>query len=286
MKAIPFLFILGFLFSCSKNQEESLFNGKNLSGWYTYLGIPDSAVISDLPRDSSGKYFKAAGINIDPFGVFSVTDIDGQPAIRISGEVYGTLITEKEFSNYHLHLEFKWGEKKYPAGSTRKRDSGIMYHCQGKEGGLGGVWMRCKEFQVKEGDLGDFIVVDTGAAVVPCLYDSSMNLYYYNENGTPLEFTEKFGYCHKSADYELKQGMWNTLDLYTFNDQSIQIVNGNVVLRAYHLNIGQSGKLVPHTGGKIVLQSEGAEIFYKNIIIRSITEFPKGIEKKLKGDES
>ena len=272
-----------FLFtSCTGNKEESLFNGKDLTGWYTYLAIPDSSLQSDLLRDSTGNYFEPLGLNNDILNVFSVTEADGEPAIRISGEVFGILVTEKEYENYHLAMEFKWGESKYTPRSDKKRDSGILYHSVGKEGAWGGVWMKSKEFQVQETDLGDFIVVDTGVSVIPCVFDSLHNLYYYDENGNPLAFTVKYSYCHKSADYEKPHGDWNKVEIYTLGDSTVHVVNGNVVLRTYRNNVSENGKLVPHTRGKIQLQSEGAEVFYRKIMLESISELPVGVGKELK----
>lgn len=268
--------------SCTGNKEESLFNGKDLTGWYTYLAIPDSSLQSDLLRDSTGNYFEPLGLNNDILNVFSVTEADGEPAIRISGEVFGILVTEKEYENYHLAMEFKWGESKYTPRSDKKRDSGILYHSVGKEGAWGGVWMKSKEFQVQETDLGDFIVVDTGVSVIPCVFDSLHNLYYYDENGNPLAFTVKYSYCHKSADYEKPHGDWNKVEIYTLGDSTVHVVNGNVVLRTYRNNVSENGKLVPHTRGKIQLQSEGAEVFYRKIMLESISELPVGVGKELK----
>lgn len=281
-KLTGLVLITSVILSCSKPKSENLFNGKDLNGWYSWLGIPDSSFSSDIPRDSNGRYFQAVGMNQDQFNVFSVVKEDGKPAIRISGEIFGILVTENEFENYHLSLEFKWGEKKYAPRLDKKKDSGILYHSVGQEGAWGGVWMKSKEFQVQESDLGDFIVVDTGVAVIPCEFDSVNNLYFYKEEGTPLAFTVKYSYCHKSADYEKETGRWNKLEIYTLGDKSVHLVNGKVVLRAYHLNVAENGQLKAHTRGKIQLQSEGAEVFYRNIRIENIDNFPDEIGRDLR----
>ncbi len=274
--------VLFLIASCSTQKGAPLFNDKDLSGWYSFLAIPDSSVQSELPRDSSGHYFQALGLNNDVLKVFSVVEEDGKPAIRISGEVFGILITEKEYQNYHLSLEFKWGERKFAPRADKKRDSGVLYHSVGSEGAWGGVWMKSKECQVQEGDVGDFIVVDTGVAVIPCVFDSLQSLYYYDENGRPLAFTVKYSYCHKSADFEKPHGEWNRLEIYTFGENSVHLVNGNVVLRAYHSNVSNNGTLISSDRGKIQIQSEGAEVFYRNISLDSISALPEGIGKDLK----
>jgi len=283
MKQIILIFsVLIIMVSCTDQKGESLFNGKDLSGWYTYVGKPDASVQCELPKDSTGKYIQPFGLNNDVLNVFTVVETDGKPAIKISGEVFGILVTEKEYENYHLSLEFKWGDKKYAPRLTRKKDSGVLYHSKGREGAWGGVWMKSNEFQVQESDLGDFIIVDTCEAVVPCVFDSASNSFHYDENGTPKIFKVRAGLCHKSADFEKPAGEWNTIEIYTTGGNSVHVVNGQVVLRAYDSKVLQNGEMIPNTRGKIQIQSEGAEIYYRNIRIKSITEFPANIGMELK----
>ena len=140
----------------------SLFNGEDLDGWYTYQKQPEpTSEVDGLARNEDGSYQEPIGLHKDPLQVFSVVSEEGAPAIRISGETFGILVTEQEFENYHLSLQFKWGQVKYPPRKTEKRDSGILYHSVGSEGAWGGVWMRSLECQVQEGDCGDYISVDT-----------------------------------------------------------------------------------------------------------------------------
>ena len=88
--------------------------------------------------------------------MFSVVEIDGGPAIRISGETYGGLITREEYEDYHLRLEFKWGTKRWPPREQAVRDSGCCYHSVGPHDASYGFWMKSFEFQIQEGDCGDF----------------------------------------------------------------------------------------------------------------------------------
>jgi hypothetical protein len=67
-----------------------LFNGRDLTGLYTWL------------KDT--KYE-------DPRRVFTVQD----GLLRISGEVDGYLATQREYRDYHLLVEYKWGSKTYGA---------------------------------------------------------------------------------------------------------------------------------------------------------------------------
>src|SRR5687767_7108335 len=98
MLLLPMAAVLSFGFTTEGGGKEgwmSLFNGKDLGGWDTWLGKPHD-----------GK--EIIGLNKDPQGVYSVTEVDGKPAVRISGEVWGAITSKKEYSNYHFKLEFKW----------------------------------------------------------------------------------------------------------------------------------------------------------------------------------
>src|SRR5204863_1538859 len=105
---------------------------------------------------------KVIGLNTDPSKVYTVVMEDGKPAIRISGEIFGALTTKDEFENYHLKLEFKWGEKRWVPREKAVRDSGLLYHCVGPHGAAGTYWMRSQELQIQEKDCGDYWSVAGG----------------------------------------------------------------------------------------------------------------------------
>jgi hypothetical protein len=88
--------------------------------------------------------------------------VDGHPAIRISGEVFGELRTKESFSNYHLRLQFKWGEKKWPPrdAAATPRDSGLLYHVHSAPVEGGRLWARSIELQIQEHDVGDLYALD------------------------------------------------------------------------------------------------------------------------------
>jgi hypothetical protein len=124
-----------------------LFNGRDLSGWDTWLGIPHPSVQGlDRPRNAEGKYTEPLGLNVDPKHVFTVVSTDGAPAIRISGEIFGALTSRDEFDDFHVRLELKWGEKKWPPKAEVVRDSGLLYYAVGEQGGADNrTWMRSLE---------------------------------------------------------------------------------------------------------------------------------------------
>ena len=253
----------------------SLFNGESLDGWYTYQKQPEpTSEVAGLARSEDGSYLEPIGLNNDPLGVFTVVSEEGAPAIRMSGEVFGILVTEKEFENYHMSLQFKWGEAKYPPRKTEKRDSGILYHSVGSEGAWGGVWMRSLECQVQEGDCGDYISVDTVLADIQSGYLEEQRWFIHHLDSTVQTFSPSRSYCHKSEDHENPSGEWNTMEIYTMGGRSVHLVNGKVNMRISNSRHVVAGQELPLTKGKIQLQSEGAEVFYRNIKIRAIEKIP------------
>jgi hypothetical protein len=260
------------LFSCGQNpsKPEPLFNGNNLSGWDTYLGPTYDSVLNSF--DS----LRTMGLNKDPQQVFSVVQADGQPAIRISGENFGGLSTTREFKNYHLTLQFKWGTQRWNPRKDKKRDSGLLYHAVGQHGADYGFWMRSQEFQIQEGDCGDYWGVAGGSFEIPArkqneefVYDPAGQLFLFNEGNKEVGRR-----CIKSPDAEKPTGEWNTLEMYALGDTAVHIVNGVVNMILYRSSQLDSSSLTPLKQGKIQLQSEGAEVFYRNIFIQPIQKIP------------
>jgi hypothetical protein len=273
------LFLCLFCSCSSKNSNwQSLFNGKDLTGWDTFLG----------PKyDTTLKKFDtiAVGLNIDPSGVFDVVKMGEKNVIRISGENFGGISTTREFENYHLQLQFKWGQLKWPPRKTSKKDSGLMYHAVGPHGADGGNWMRSHEFQIQEGDCGDYWGC-AGAIFDVNAKKNEKNDYVYYENGDLLTFgtTSSIGrHCLKSPDAEKPSGEWNTLDLYCFGSTSVHVVNGVVNMILHNSRQAVGNKEIPLTRGKIQIQSEGSEIYYRNIKICSIDKLPADILKEKSG---
>jgi len=264
--------------AAEENSWATLFNGENLDGWYTFQMRPEpTSEVPGLSRDEEGNYQEPIGLNNDPLKVITVVTEDEAPAIRISGEVFGILVTEKEFENYHLSVEFKWGTEKHPPRTNQKRDSGILYHSVGEEGAWYGVWMRSLECQVQEGDCGDYYSVDTVLADIPATLNEKSEEYNYTPNAEALTFSPERSVCHRSYDYENPMGEWNTIEIYAVGDRSVHVINGHVNNRISKIRQIIEGIETPLTKGKIQLQSEGAEVFYRNIRISSIDKIPDEI---------
>lgn len=227
------------------------FNGKDLTGFYVYT--------------------KPHGYS-DPNGVFSVAD----GMIRVSGEDWGGFATGGNFRDYHLIVEWKWGEKTWAERKEKSRDSGILLHCVGADGAVGGQWMESIECQIIEGGCGDILMVGgrgNPSVTFEARTGSDKQLYY--EQGAP-EVTRDRGRVNwwgrdpswkdvlgfrGSRDVESPLGEWNRMEVICDGGDITNLVNGLVVNR---------GTNSSHSEGKIQFQSEGAEIFFRKIEVRPL----------------
>jgi len=256
-----------------------LFNGTDLTGWETYLGKPHK--LSDVPglvRNAQGDYTAPVGLNADPNHVFTVVRMDDGPVIRVSGEIYGGLITAQAYENYHLRFEFKWGDKRWPPREQAVRDTGCCYHSVGPHDASYGFWMKSFEFQIQEGDCGDFyslagVIVDA-EAVVRDPSNPKSDLAFKRGAPVIVGTTKR---VIKDPDAERPRGSWNVMELYCVGQTSVHVVNGrtNMVLRGLRHIV--DGREVPLTKGRIQFQSEAAEVYYRNIAIREIGEIPPAV---------
>ena len=236
-------------YKLKQNHTFQLFNGHNLDGWYSFL-------------ENRGK-------NADPAGVFTVKD----GMIRISGEEWGCITTEKEYENYSIRLEFKWGDLTYDPRLNKARDSGLLLHSNGKDGGSQGLWMHSIECQIIEGGTGDFIVVGDGSEryQITCkvAQEKQGNSYVFDNKGEPEtihagrinwigrdpEWKDELGFRGKD-DVEKPAGEWNTLECIALGNEITVLLNGALVNHALKVRPSK---------GKIQIQSEGAEIFIRKI---------------------
>jgi hypothetical protein len=252
-----------------KTNMVALFNGKDLNGWDTYIGPPlDDAgkKINDIP----------VGLNNDPRHVFTVVEQAGEKVIRISGENWGGISTKQEYADFHMQLQFKWGALRWGQKKLKKRDSGLLYFAVGPNGADYGAWMRSQEFQVEEGNCGDYWGVAGGMQDIPAIKKSDSE-YIYNPAGQLYTFsaTSHVGrHCIKQGDAEKASGEWNTLDLYCHGDTSVHVINGKVMMVLYHSSQLEKGQVLPLVKGKLQIQSEGAEVFYKHITLEPLNSIP------------
>ena len=249
-----------------------LFNGTNFTGWETFLAAPESTWdVPGLKRDEKGNYLEPIGKNRDPLKVFTVATVDSQPAVRISGQGLGVLMTSESFTNFHLRAQFKWGDQRWGTKAELPRDTGILYFCQGEAGSVAKGWPRCVEFQIKEKETGDLYAL--GTQVTATARDLGTNSWIYDPKGEPTIFAWKrkplTNRCIKLAEAEKARGEWNTLDLVCSKGAATYTVNGTVTMQTSDTQDVNGTNSTPLVGGRIALQTEGAEVFFRDIEIQA-----------------
>ncbi|WP_073124288.1 ThuA domain-containing protein [Reichenbachiella agariperforans] len=264
---------------------------QELSQWDKYLGVPHSSVsgLGDAPKSNDVRKGTPLGLHNDPKNVFSIQIENEEPVLAISGEIYGGLTSKQEYGNYHFKTDFKWGEKKWEPRLDQKRDNGILYHCKGPHGAFWNVWMSSLECQVQESDMGDFIALTDvyGDVSADRLEKENGNSYFvYNPKGdlTPLKWEKGYesGQASKNGLYEKPNGEWNTLEIICVGTTSLHIVNGHVVNVVKNARYDLNGETFPVSSGKIQIQSEAAEAYYRRMQIRPVEDFPKKYKKQAK----
>ena len=287
MKTIKFLSLIvtgiALMTSCCLDNSEadfqSLFNGQNLEGWETYIGVPAASVdVPGLAKDTAGNYVEPIGLNKDPLKIFQMVIEDGEPAVKVSGQVNGALATKAEFENYHFRVQVKWGEKKWYSNPDALRNSGLLYHGTGEYGQGLGVWKQSHECQVMETMFGDsYRMGDTYCSIRASIPEGGER-YVYDPEADLVEFgQDKQGgkICSKSVTNEKPVGEWNTVEIICVGTTSVHIINGvaNMVIEDSHLMV--DGQKKPLSKGNIQLQSEGAEVFFRNMEIRPVEKIPE-----------
>jgi hypothetical protein len=170
------------------------------------------------------------GLNNDVEKAFNVE----KGLVHLAGESLGYICTNESYRNYYLRVVFRWGEKRYPPRQNQRRDSGILYHFLPTEPDK--IWPKSIECQIQEEDCGDYWCVDGATADSPNKKDGSRII--------------------RTANFENPGQEWNTIEVICIDNKSEHYVNGHLVNHAENLSVAE---------GKILLQLEYAEVFYKTV---------------------
>jgi hypothetical protein len=263
----------------------SLINGRDLTGWYTIL-----------QRSGKGIAEEKKMVQMEE----EMLHILGEDELSDPTET-GYLATNQEFENVHIRVEYKWGMKRHAPRYTPKRDNGLLYGLVGDDK----VWPTCVECQIEEGDVGDFFLVSgvrgiqaghgaglfgvginpetgwpkPGAPGAPGAGRGGQN--GQGQNGAagsaaaaaaqapPQPVSGRF---IKDGDFELLD-QWNTVEVVWQGDRAEHIVNGRTVNVATSLQAPDPknpGQYVPLTRGKIAIEIEYAEIWYRRIEVKAL----------------
>ncbi|HYP17716.1 MAG TPA: DUF1080 domain-containing protein [Opitutus sp.] len=252
---------------------------RDLSQWDTYLSFRHKTDYNGRePVDAGGKRIEPVGYGRNEANVFSVVEKDGRLALRVSGEIYGCLFTKQDFANYRLKLKVKWGELKWDPRQDKLKDSGILYHSVGPAGvDYWRAWMLSQEFQIMEGHMGDYWAIANSAIDIRAFLPEGMMNSVASVRQPFLPFGAQpsvSAFCLRSEDHESAPGEWTELELVCFEDKSVHVVNGRVVMVLRNSRAVTDGRATPLTKGRIQLQSEAAEVFFTDIRIQPIEALP------------
>lgn len=243
----------------------------------------DGKTVADLSRFYT--WLQASGRE-DPLRVFTVVDrVDGAPAIRISGEGYGGLVTRDSFRDYRLVFEYRWGTVTWGGRKERARNSGVLFHCQGPDGShkpsFRSAWMRSIEYEIEEGRTGTIVLVDgydrdSPERIAPSVVMRTKAGDVWDPAGEPRRY-EAFAFLFHSTydaawkdvlgfrnprDADRPVGEWNRAELVARGGDLSFLLNGHTIMEATDASLRE---------GRLLFQTEGAEIFYRLIELHPLS---------------
>jgi hypothetical protein len=240
----------------------SLLNGRDLTGWYTML-------------EKSGK-----GVAETKKMVTMESEMLHILGNQVTDEHFenGYLATHQEFENVRIRVEYKWGVSQFYPRTLSKRDNGLLYGLVGEDK----VWPRCAECQIEEGDVGDFFLID-GVRGIQVPHGAGLN----GQNVSPITGWPKpsgnaparpqteeptTGRKIKDGNFEMLDN-WNVVEVIFQGDRALHIVNGravNAVTNLQQPDPANPGKFIPLTRGKIGIEIEYAETWFRRIEVKSL----------------
>jgi len=196
MKKILVLALGALLFASCGERQTQLFNGKDLTGWSFSLA-PDSEVGADA--------------------VFGVKD----GVITIAGQPFGYMMTTESYSDYKLHLEWRWpGEPS---------NSGIFIHAEP----IDAVWPRCAEVNLMNGRAGDMIA----------------------SGGSAFEELQEGRFLRSTVESaEKPAGEWNTAEIICQGNHIQAYVNG-VLMNEAHFDRTEGRIALQSEGGPLEIRN-------------------------------
>jgi len=247
------------LFAC-KNENKgldsegfaSLFNGYDLDNWTLKIRSGDdeeAKKVFSIGDDKTVHVFKhyADSFNLN----------------KGNNKTHGLFYTKKSYSKYIFKFEYKWGKKICNNFNQFQYDAGMYYHVYDDK-----VWPKGLEYQIRydhtknKNHTGDY-------------WASGVKMQWYMGGDSTAQLPSKGGkpqsirggehLASSQAEYNALNDKWNQCEVIVMgNKYSIHKLNGKVVNYATNFDYGE---------GIIGLQSETAEIFYRNIMIKEFDAF-------------
>ena len=242
----------------------SLINDRDLTGWYSMLQKSGKDVAEKKRIVTvENEMLHIMGADVD--------DTQYEP---------GYLATHQEFENVRIRVEYKWGVKQFAPRTLSKRDNGLLYALVGEDK----VWPRCVECQIEEGDVGDFFLLDGvrgvqsphgaglfGQGISPVHGWPAPGSDDDKAAGKPSTDDPTPGRKIKDGNFEMLDN-WNTVEVLWQGDRAVHIVNGravNTITRLQQPDPANPGSFIPLTRGKIAIEIEYSEIWYRRIEVKA-----------------
>ena len=217
-----FCFLLG-----ARGKSQSLFNGKDLIGWT--MDVPAHDKKPDLPK---------------PFIV--------RDGMLVSlGKPFGHLLTEKEFENYRLIVEYRFAGK--------PGNCGVLVHAS-KLRNLYKMYPQSIEVQMNHTHAGDFWCIVENIEVPNMI--------------TRRGAKEKWGITEGKArrilnltdGSEKPVGEWNRMKIQCLGDEVKVWVNSELVNHGHSCTAKR---------GKLSIQAEGSEVEFRRLDLTTIQKLSK-----------
>ncbi|MBA3699575.1 MAG: DUF1080 domain-containing protein [Planctomycetes bacterium] len=245
-----------------------------------------TATVDLLDQIRSGKaeyhISQTADVKDDPAQVFTLVPGGN---LRVSGRGYGGVTTLDAFKDYHLVIEFRWGQMTWGKREKATRDSGVLVHCFGPQGAMHDAWMASIEAQIIEGGVGDILVLspkladgtvlqasieaevgrdrDKETVWTPNAPRQVMTTGRLNWQKRDVDWKDVIGFRGRD-DVESPFGQWTRLEIIARGDTLDYRVNGVLVNRAFKVTPSQ---------GRIQLQTEAAEMFVRRYELHPLDRF-------------
>jgi len=227
MKKSVFLFLMSMLtlHACAQPNVKKLFNGKDLSGWHT--DVPDMDTHPDV---------------LSPFIVRS--------GILVTlGKPEGHLITNDEFQNYRLEIDYRF--------TAEPGNCGVLVHASTLRA-LYDMFPKSLEVQMMHENAGDFWCIVENIEVPDMEKRRGPK-----ENWGITEGKER-RILNLTDGSEKTVGEWNTMVIECLNDEIKVWVNGDLVNHGFNCTA---------TKGRIAVQAEGSEVEFRKIELTPIEQF-------------
>lgn len=240
MRIILFCFLIPAL--AIAEETRALWNGKDLSGWTMDIPDRDGRTEADEPPFQDGiltidtRKFEWWKANPPAFLV--------RDGVLVSlGKPGGHLITEEEFSNYELVVEYRFS--KVPG------NCGVLVHASTPRY-LYKMFPKSVEVQMMHENAGDFWVIGENIEVPEMEKRRPRKDEKQKWGGEATDARRII----KLTDAENPLGEWNTMKIVCRGDEIIVHVNGTKV---------NHGSKSTARSGKIALQAEGSEVEFRKV---------------------